>query len=105
MSLFLALTQQMHKMAPVLLGNNTAGKTATIVENATVNGLTLENFAGASKANANANANIGTVSVGSQGKERQIVHVGAGQISATSTDAINGSQLHAFSQSCCYKQI
>ena len=77
----------------VLLGNNTAGKTATIVENATVNGLTLENFAGASKANAN--ANIGTVSVGSQGKERQIVHVGAGQISATSTDAINGSQLHA----------
>ena len=80
----------------VLLGNNTAGKTATIVENATVNGLTLENFAGASKANAN--ANIGTVSVGSQGKERQIVHVGAGQISATSTDAINGSQLHALAK-------
>ena len=80
----------------VLLGNNTAGKTATIVENATVNGLTLENFAGASKANAN--ANIGTVSVGSQGKERQIVHVGAGQISDTSTDAVNGSQLHALAK-------
>ncbi|WP_410477360.1 YadA-like family protein [Moraxella catarrhalis] len=40
-------------------------------------------------------ANNGTVSVGSEGKERQIVNVGAGQISAKSTDAVNGSQLHA----------
>ncbi|EKF83801.1 hypothetical protein MCRH_1273 [Moraxella catarrhalis RH4] len=75
----------------VLLGNETAGKAATTVENATVGGLSLTGFAGASKANANS----GTVSVGSQGKERQIVHVGAGEISDTSTDAINGSQLHA----------
>nr|6QP4_A Chain A, UspA1 [Moraxella catarrhalis]6QP4_B Chain B, UspA1 [Moraxella catarrhalis]6QP4_C Chain C, UspA1 [Moraxella catarrhalis] len=37
----------------------------------------------------------GTVSVGKKGKERQIVHVGAGEISDTSTDAVNGSQLHA----------
>ena len=81
------------KSGSVLLGNNTTGKAATTVENAEVGGLSLTGFAGASKANAN--ANIGTVSVGSQGKERQIVHVGAGQISATSTDAVNGSQLHA----------
>ena len=41
------------------------------------------------------NAANGTVSVGSVGKERQIQNVAAGVISATSTDAINGSQLYA----------
>ncbi|MPW83037.1 cell surface protein [Moraxella catarrhalis] len=81
------------KSGSVLLGNNTTGKAATTVENAEVGGLSLTGFAGASKANAN--ANIGTVSVGSKDKERQIVNVGAGEISATSTDAVNGSQLHA----------
>ncbi|MGQ1218365.1 YadA-like family protein [Acinetobacter baumannii] len=35
------------------------------------------------------------VSVGSVGAERQIKNVGSGEISATSTDAINGSQLYA----------
>ena len=34
------------------------------------------------------------VSVGSEGNERQIKHVAAGQITADSTDAINGSQLY-----------
>lgn len=34
------------------------------------------------------------VSVGSKGNERQIKHVAAGQITADSTDAINGSQLY-----------
>ena len=37
----------------------------------------------------------GAVSVGKAGDERQIHNVAAGRISATSTDAINGSQLHA----------
>ena len=41
------------------------------------------------------NAANGAVSVGSAGKERQIQNVAAGVISATSTDAINGSQLYA----------
>ena len=41
------------------------------------------------------NAANGTVSVGAAGKERQIQNVAAGVISATSTDAINGSQLYA----------
>ena len=35
------------------------------------------------------------VSVGAAGKERQIKNVAAGEVSATSTDAINGSQLFA----------
>jgi autotransporter adhesin len=39
-----------------------------------------------------------TVSVGSVGNERTITNVAAGRISATSTDAINGSQLHATNQ-------
>ncbi|MPW57238.1 cell surface protein [Moraxella catarrhalis] len=77
------------KSNSVLLGHNTAGKEATAVSSATVNGLTLKNFAGVSE------TSNGTVSVGKQGKERQIVNVGAGQIRADSTDAVNGSQLHA----------
>ncbi|EFJ2828304.1 hemagglutinin, partial [Escherichia coli] len=38
------------------------------------------------------------VSVGDAGKERQIVNVGAGAVSASSTDAINGSQLYAIAK-------
>lgn len=37
----------------------------------------------------------GVVSVGDVGKERRIQNVAAGLISATSTDAINGSQLYS----------
>ncbi|MPX03883.1 YadA-like family protein, partial [Moraxella catarrhalis] len=77
------------KSGSVLLGHETAGKAATAVNSATVGDVNLTGFAGVS------NANSGTVSVGSQGKERQIVNVGAGQISKDSTDAVNGSQLHA----------
>ncbi|WP_420230545.1 hypothetical protein ACOBWA_06440 [Psychrobacter sp. ER1] len=39
------------------------------------------------------------VSVGSEGSERQIKHVASGEVSASSTDAINGSQLHATNES------
>ena len=44
---------------------------------------------------ANSSAIGGAVSVGEKDNERQIQNVAAGRISATSTDAINGSQLHA----------
>ena len=80
------------KSNSVLLGDNTAGKEAITINDATVNDLTLGNFAGASK------TGNGTVSVGKQGNERQIVNVGAGQISDTSTDAVNGSQLYALAK-------
>ncbi|MBY4779831.1 YadA-like family protein [Burkholderia cepacia] len=36
-----------------------------------------------------------TVAVGRDGEERRIVHVKAGQVDASSTDAVNGSQLYA----------
>jgi autotransporter adhesin len=42
-----------------------------------------------------ASATNGTVSVGSSGAERQIQNVAAGDVSASSTDAVNGSQLNA----------
>ena len=35
------------------------------------------------------------VSVGAVGDERKLINVAAGNISATSTEAINGSQLYA----------
>ena len=38
---------------------------------------------------------IGVVSVGAKDKERQIINVAAGKISADSTDAVNGSQLYS----------
>lgn len=38
---------------------------------------------------------VGTVSIGDVNKERTITNVAAGRVSNTSTDAINGSQLHA----------
>ncbi|MPX20500.1 YadA-like family protein [Moraxella catarrhalis] len=75
----------------VLLGHETSGKAATVVKDATVGDLSLEGFAGSK-------ANSGTVSVGSKDKERQIVNVGAGRISNDSTDAVNGSQLHALAK-------
>ena len=40
-----------------------------------------------------------TVSVGSPGNERKITNVAAGEVSATSTDAVNGSQLYSVASS------
>ena len=91
----------------VALGSGTITRSATNVTTATVNGITYSGFAG----NSN---NIAVVSVGSDKTEtytpsdhstpgrtvtitphtRQIINVGAGEISSTSTDAINGSQLY-----------
>ena len=71
----------------VALGASSVSKLEKQVNDATVGTLTYNGFAG--------NNPMATVSVGDSGKERQIVNVGAGEISATSTDAINGSQLYA----------
>ena len=61
-------------------------------DNATVGSVTYSGFAGNTSAlNDGAGA---VVSVGKAGSERQIKNVAAGQITKTSTDAINGSQLY-----------
>ncbi|MBR0573928.1 MULTISPECIES: ESPR-type extended signal peptide-containing protein [Pasteurellaceae] len=73
----------------VVLGNLSKDEVAVAVIEGIINGVTYGNFAGIGA------PENGVVSVGDVGKERQIVNVAAGEISATSTDAINGSQLHA----------
>ena len=57
----------------VVIGNNSTTKSPT-----TVDGVTAD----------------ATVSIGSSGHERQLVNVAKGEVSNTSTDAINGSQLY-----------
>jgi hypothetical protein len=70
----------------VAIGNNSITNTAIGTESETINGTT-HTFAGS--------APLGTVSIGDIGKERTVTNVAAGRISDTSTDAVNGSQLHA----------
>ena len=79
----------------VALGNGAVGTANNF--DATAKNATFKNDSGAvtnvSYA-ASSSAKTGAVSVGSAGNERQIQNVAAGRISATSTDAVNGSQLY-----------
>ena len=70
----------------VVLGNNSSVSNAIGTEKVTIRNIEY-NFAGTQP--------IGTVSVGANNKERTITNVAAGRIDDTSTDAINGSQLHS----------
>jgi len=63
---------------------------ATSVNEATVNNLKYSGFAGGNSVNPG-----DQVSFGSKNYERQLKNVAPGEISNTSTDAINGSQLYA----------
>ena len=81
----------------VALGNSTVA--GSNMFDATSSGATFKNDAGVNTTvsfAANSSAISGAVSVGKAGNERQIQNVAAGRISATSTDAINGSQLHEY---------
>ena len=71
----------------IALGADATTRSATNVTSATVAGHTYSGFAGTSP--------VGSVSVGKAGEERQLHNVAAGEISATSTDAVNGSQLYS----------
>ena len=75
-------------------GATTANATGTQETSATINGVTYSNFAGGS------GTKVGdVVSLGKNGTfNRQIKNVAAGNISATSTDAVNGSQLYSVAQ-------
>ena len=73
----------------VALGSDSVANSAVATASASLNGRTY-NFAGTSP--------VGNVSVGDSNKERTITNVAAGRISNTSTDAINGSQLHSVIQ-------
>ena len=76
------------KGAVALGSGSTTATTATKQTSTTVNGIAY-NFAGATS-----DPNM-QISVGAAGKERQIKNVASGEVSATSTDAVNGSQLFA----------
>ena len=73
--------------APATAVNNASITTTSITSGAPITTHTYGGFAGVGSATK------GSVSVGQVGQERQIKNVAAGEISATSTDAVNGSQL------------
>ena len=74
----------------VVLGNDSAdGDVVGTASHTFENGTTV-NYAGT--------APVSTVSVGAKGKERTITNLAAGRVSATSTDAVNGSQLYGVHQ-------
>ncbi len=73
----------------VALGAGSATSAAVGTSGAAIAGRSYS-FAGATPAS--------TVSVGSTGVERSITNVAAGRLGALSTDAVNGSQLHATNQ-------
>ena len=72
------------------LGKTTTGGTTGTIDKAYVGRLVYRDFAGATA--------VGAVSVGYSGAEKRIQNVAAGEVSPTSTDAINGSQLYIASQ-------
>ncbi|MGN6746919.1 hypothetical protein ACTHUL_12545, partial [Neisseria sp. P0024.S002] len=69
---------------------STTATDATKVNEATVNNLKYSGFAGGNNINPGDQVSFGTA-----GYERQLKNVAPGEISSTSTDAINGSQLYA----------
>ena len=75
------------KSAPATSVSSASVATTSITSGAPIATHTYGGFAGVGSAAK------GSVSVGQAGQERQIKNVAAGKISATSTDAVNGSQL------------
>ena len=73
----------------VAIGSNATTRASVAVGSVKINGVDYS-FAGAKPTSV--------FSIGSAGSERQIVNVAAGQLSASSTDAVNGSQLYATNQ-------
>lgn len=70
----------------VALGSGSSTSAVVKTSRATVNGISYGGFAGSNPG--------ATVSVGNDNYQRTITNVGAGRITADSTDAINGSQLY-----------
>ena len=75
----------------VVLGHASSADQYAAATDSTINGVTFEAAGYAGNTGLN---NGSIVSVGATGTERQIKNVAAGAITATSTDAVNGSQLY-----------
>ena len=75
----------------VILGHASSADQYAAATDSTINGVTFEAAGYAGNTGLN---NGSIVSVGATGAERQIKNVAAGAVTATSTDAVNGSQLY-----------
>ena len=78
------------KLAAMKANNGSTAGTEALNTDTTYDDGTNYTYAGSSP--------VGVVTVGSAGKERRIQNVAAGLVSATSTDAVNGSQLYALTR-------
>lgn len=78
----------------VILGNDSTDGDVVGTSSYTFNNGKTVNYAGTTP--------VSTVSVGAKDKERTITNVASGRVSATSTDAINGSQLYGAHQMIDY---
>lgn len=88
-SLALGYNAKANNAKDVALGADSLTAAAVATIGTTLRG-TAYTFAGTAPAS--------TVSIGSVGKERTLTNLAAGRLSATSTDAVNGSQLYATNQ-------
>ena len=80
-------TKKYDSTGNIVVSNNTTGGAFGKVSKATINGDEITGFAGTQA--------VGAVTIGAGDYERRIQNVAAGEVSATSTDGINGSQLYA----------
>ncbi|GAF52339.1 hypothetical protein JCM18900_1851 [Psychrobacter sp. JCM 18900] len=87
------------KDGSVSLGAGSTTETNATSETTIMIGGVLYNIAGNVKDDSGTLREGAQVSVGTVGAERQIKHVAGGAVNKNSTDAINGSQLHATNQS------
>ena len=71
----------------VVTSTSTTGGAFGLVSKTDIDDTTFTNFAGGQS--------VGAVTIGGGGTERRIQNVAAGEMSATSTDAVNGSQLYS----------
>ena len=78
------------KLAAMKANNGSTAGTEALNTDTTYDDGTNYTYAGSSP--------VGVVTVGSAGKERRIQNVAAGLVSASSTDAVNGSQLYALTR-------
>ena len=78
------------KLAAMKANNDSTAGTEALNTDTTYDDGTSYTYAGSSP--------VGVVTVGSAGGERRIQNVAAGLVSASSTDAVNGSQLYALTR-------
>lgn len=88
-SMALGLNSRAYHDNSVALGNDSVTGASVSTSSMTVAGKTYDTAGSVAE---------GTISVGNDGKKRTVTNVAAGRVDENSTDAVNGSQLHAVIQ-------